>query len=66
VYAELDEEVVDVKVEVEFELTFRIPPTAPPGGDVDVVAFFARAAKAAKVFPDDGALIAPTMPMSCK
>ena len=60
-YAEPDAEVVEE--EVEFEPTFRIPPTAPPGGDVELVAFFARAAKAANVFPDVGALIAPTMPM---
>lgn len=60
VYAELDSEVVEE--EVEFELAFRTPPTAPPGGEVDVVAFFARAANLSKVFPVAGALIAPTIP----
>lgn len=63
VYAELEAEVVED--EVEFELTFRIPPTAPPGGEVEVVAFFARAAKAENVFPEVGALTAPTMPVTC-
>jgi hypothetical protein len=51
--------------EVEFELRFRTPPTAPPGGEVDVVAFFARAVNAANVLPLLGALIAPTMPIRC-
>ena len=60
VYTELLAEVVD---EVEFELSFRTPPKAPPGGEVDVVAFLARAANAANVLPDVGALIAPTIPM---
>lgn len=60
VYAELEAELVEEVV--EFELTLRIPPTAPPGGEVDVVAFFARAANFSKVFPLVGALMAPTMP----
>jgi hypothetical protein len=62
VYAELEAEVMEE--EVEIELTFRIPPTAPPGGEVDVVAVLARLIKLSKVFPLVGALIAPTIP-SC-
>ena len=61
VYAELEAELVEEEV-VEFELTCKVPPTAPPGGEVDVVAFFARAANFSKVFPLVGALMAPTMP----
>ena len=40
----------------------RIPPTGPEGGEVLVVAFAARALKAAKVFPVAGALMARTIP----
>lgn len=43
--------------------SFKIPPTAPPGGEVEAVAFLARSAKASKVLPVDGALIAATMPV---
>ena len=42
------DEVVAVFVEVD---TLRMPPTGPPGGEVLVVAFRARAAKASRVFP---------------
>lgn len=58
---ELEE--VSVEVELEDELTERIPPATPPGGDVDgVVAFLARRAKAARVLPVAGAFMAATMP----
>jgi len=55
-------EVVVEFVVVELLETERIPPTAPPGGEVLVVAFLARAVNAARVFPVVGALIAATMP----
>ena len=64
--AEVSEDDDEDDDEIEFELTFKIPPTAPPGGEVDVVAFFARAANLSKVFPDVGAFIAPTMPIDCQ
>ena len=34
----------------------KIPPTAPPGGDVEVVAFLARSVNAARVLPVAGLL----------
>jgi hypothetical protein len=43
----LDEVVLD---EVEFKVR-RIPPRVPPGGEVLVVAFLARAANASRVLP---------------
>jgi hypothetical protein len=42
------DDVAVVFVEAE---TLRMPPTGPPGGEVLVVAFWARAAKAARVLP---------------
>lgn len=56
-----------LELELELELllalpTFSNPPATPPGGDVDVVAFFAKAVNAVSVFPVAGALIAATMP----
>ena len=62
--AEVEDEVFDE--EIEFEPTFKMPPTGPLGGEVDIEALFARAAKFSNVFPDVGALIAPTMPMDYK
>lgn len=54
---------------LEFELELledpagaRTPPAAPPGGEVDVVAFLALAWKASSVFPVAGALMDPVMP----
>ncbi len=41
----------------------RIPPTAPPEGEVERVAFWARALKASRVLPVAGALMAVTMPL---
>ena len=43
--------------------SFKIPPAAPPGGEVDAVAFLARRAKASNVLPVWGALMAATMPV---
>jgi hypothetical protein len=62
---ELDEPPEDEELELLLaDPTFNTPPRAcPPGGDVDgVVAFFASAVKAVRVFPVVGALIAATMP----
>lgn len=42
--------------------TLSTPPTAPPGGAVDCVAFEASWMKASRVLPVVGALMDPTMP----
>ncbi len=62
-------EIVDEKVEEpeadseEAPASFNIPPmAAPPGGEVEAVAFLARSLKASKVLPVVGALIDATMP----
>ena len=60
--------VVDATLTLELELllepaTLRMPPKgADDGGDVEVVAFLAKATKAARVFPVAGALMDATMP----
>jgi hypothetical protein len=44
-------------------LTAKIPPSGTvSGGEVEAVAFLARAVKAARVLPVAGALMAATMP----
>ncbi len=54
--------VVTVVVSSE-PLTAKIPPSGTvSGGEVEVVAFLARAVKAASVLPVAGALMAATMP----
>lgn len=55
---------LEVESELDEELLFacKRPPATPPGGEVDVVAFLARAWKAASVFPVEGALIEAVMP----
>ena len=51
----LDEVEVAETTEVEDELkVLRIPPRVPPGGEVLVVAFLARAANASRVLPVAG------------
>jgi hypothetical protein len=55
---------LDGDIILELESTLRTPPTALPGGDVLAVVFSARVMKASSVFPEEGALIAPTMPVN--
>jgi hypothetical protein len=55
--------VVDAESVVELLiLRARTPPMTPPGGEVDTVAFLARALNAARVLPVLGALIEATIP----
>jgi len=54
--------VEDEEDEVLLLLVFKVPPTGPPGGEVEVVAFLARVMNASRVLPVVGALMAPTMP----
>jgi len=58
----IDEVVLEVTVLEGLFETASTPPTAPPGGLVDVEAFWARAMNALRVLPTAGAFIAPTIP----
>lgn len=60
----VDDKVVEAEPDSELApASFKIPPmAAPPGGEVEAVAFLARSLKASKVLPVVGALIEATMP----